>query len=118
MSEVDGVNAKIAVLITRIVGSMWCAYAFAIIALLGLSPALKPGGEGLIAWIAQTFLQLVLLSVIMVGQAVQSAASDARSEQTYEDTVKILDALNVKTEGGIKDLRDELLAAIAKIKSP
>jgi len=54
----------------------------------------------------------------MVGQAVQSAASDARSEQTYEDTVKILDALNVKTEGGIKDLRDELLAAIAKIKSP
>ena len=118
MNEVDGVNAKIAVLITRVVGSMWCAYAFAIIAFLGLSPALKPGGEGLIAWIAQTFLQLVLLSVIMVGQSVQSAASDARSEQTYEDTVKILDALNVNTVGGISDLRDELLAAIEKIKSP
>lgn len=118
MGEVDGVNAKIAVLITRIVGSMWCAYVFAIIAFLGLGPALKPGGEGLIAWIAQTFLQLVLLSVIMVGQAVQSAASDARSEQTYEDTVKILDALDVRTEGGIRDLRDELLAAIEKIQSP
>jgi hypothetical protein len=118
MGEVDGVNAKIAVLITRLVGSMWCAYVFAIIAFIGLRPALKPGGEGLIAWIAQTFLQLVLLSVIMVGQAVQSAASDARSEQTYEDTVKILDALNVKTEGGIQELRDELLAAIAQIKSP
>ena len=118
MSEVDGVNAKIAVLITRLVGSMWCAYAFAVIALFGLGPALKPGGEGLIAWIAQTFLQLVLLSVIMVGQSVQSASSDARSEQTYQDTVKILDALNVKTEGGIKELRDELLAAIAKNQSP
>jgi len=118
MDEVDGVNAKIAVLITRVVGSMWCAYAFAIIAFLGLKMALGHGGEGLIAWIAQTFLQLVLLSVIMVGQAVQSAASDARSEQTYEDTVKILDALNVNTEGGIKELRDELLAAIAKIQSP
>jgi hypothetical protein len=118
MSEVDGVNAKIAVLITRLVGSMWCAYLFGIIAFLGLRPALKPGGEGLIAWIAQTFLQLVLLSVIMVGQSVQSAASDARSEQTYEDTLKILDALNVKTEGGIRELRDELLAAIAKIQSP
>jgi hypothetical protein len=118
MGEVDGLNAKIAVLITRIVGSMWCAYVFAIIAFLGLRPALKPGGEGLIAWIAQTFLQLVLLSVIMVGQAVQSATSDARSEQTYEDTVKILDALNVNTEGGIKDLRDELLAAIERIHSP
>jgi hypothetical protein len=108
MSEVDGVNAKIAVLITRVVGSMWCAYAFAIIAFLGLQPALKPGGEGLIAWIAQTFLQLVLLSVIMVGQAVQSAASDARSEQTFEDTEKILDALDAHTKGGIADL----LAAI------
>ena len=118
MSEVDGLNAKIAVLITRVVGSMWCAYAFAIIALLGLKMALGTGGEGLIAWIAQTFLQLVLLSVIMVGQAVQSAASDARSEQTYEDTVKILDALDVNTEGGISELRDELLAAIAKIKTP
>jgi hypothetical protein len=118
MGEVDGVNAKIAVLITRLVGSMWCAYVFGIIAFLGLRPALKPGGEGLIAWIAQTFLQLVLLSVIMVGQSVQSAASDARSEQTYEDTVQILDALNVKTAGGIKELRDELLAAIDKIQSP
>ena len=118
MDEVDGINAKLAVLITRVVGSMWCAYVFAIIAFLGLKTALGHGGEGLIAWIAQTFLQLVLLSVIMVGQAVQSAASDARSEQTYEDTVKILDALDVKTEGGIRDLRDELLAAIAKIQSP
>jgi hypothetical protein len=118
MAEVDGVNAKIAVLITRLVGSMWCAYVFAIIALLGLQRALGSGGEGIIAWIAQTFLQLVLLSVIMVGQAVQSAASDARSLQTYVDTVKILDALNVKTAGGISDLRDELLAAIDKIHSP
>jgi len=117
MSEVDGVNAKIAVLITRLVGSMWCAYVFAIIAFLGLKPALAKNGEGIIAWIAQTFLQLVLLSVIMVGQAVQSAASDARSEQTYEDTVKILDALDVRTEGGIKALRDELMAAIEGLQT-
>src|SRR3984885_1852365 len=118
VQRADGVNAKIAVFLTNIVGSMWCAYAFGVIALLGLRPALKPGGEGIIAWIAQTFLQLVLLSVIMVGQSVQSAASDARSLQTYVDTVKILDALNVKTAGGISDLRDELLAAIDKIHSP
>jgi len=46
MSEVDGVNAKIAVLVTRVVGSMWCAYAFAIIALLGLSTALNQAARG------------------------------------------------------------------------
>ena len=56
VKRADGINAKIAVFLTNIVGSMWCAYAFAILALIGLRPALKPGGEGLIAWIAQTFL--------------------------------------------------------------
>ena len=104
----DGVNAKIAVFLTNIVGSMWCAYLFAIIALLGLRPALRPGGEGIIAWIAQTFLQLVLLSVIMVGQNVQSVASDIRSQHTYDDTLEILDRLDIHTKGGLKDLADRI----------
>jgi hypothetical protein len=131
MSEVDGFNAKFAVLVTRLVGSMWCAYLFSLIAVVSLPAILidanvltkgdvphflaSPGLILIVAWVAQTFIQLVLLSVIMVGQSVQSAASDARSEQTYEDTVKIIDALDVRTEGGIRDLRDELLAAIEKI---
>ena len=89
----DGVNAKIAVFLTNIVGSMWCAYVFAVIALIGLGPALKHGGEGIIAWIAKTFFQLVLLSVIMVGQNVQSVASDVRSQHSYDDIVLILDRL-------------------------
>ena len=54
---------------------MWCAYAFAAIAFIGLPVALKPGGEGIIAWIAQTFLQLVLLSIIIVGQNIAAASS-------------------------------------------
>jgi hypothetical protein len=108
VKRADGLNAKIAVFLTNIVGSMWCAYVFAVIALLGLGPALKPGGEGIIAWIAQTFLQLVLLSVIMVGQNVQSVASDLRSQHTYDDTVEILNRLDIHTEGGLKDLADRI----------
>ncbi len=104
----DGVNAKIAVFLTNIVGSMWCAYVFAAIALIGLPPALRPGGEGIIAWIAQTFLQLVLLSVIMVGQNVQSVASDVRSQHTYDDTLEILDRLDIHTAGGLKDVADRI----------
>jgi len=115
VTKVDGVNAKIAVFLTNIVGSMWCAYVFAIIALIGLPAALKPGGEGIIAWIAQTFLQLVLLSVIMVGQNVQSEASDVRSEHTYEDTLLILDRLDVHTAGGLKDLADRIDGLETKI---
>lgn len=115
VTRADGLNAKIAVFLTNIVGSMWCAYVFAVIALIGLPPALKPGGEGIIAWIAQTFLQLVLLSVIMVGQNVQSVASDIRSQHTYDDTVQILDRLDIHTEGGLKDVSDRIDALAAKI---
>jgi hypothetical protein len=116
VKRADGINAKIAVFLTNLVGSMWCAYAFAILALIGLRPALKPGGEGLIAWIAQTFLQLVLLSVIMVGQNVQSEASDARSEHTYDDTVQILDRLDIHTQGGLKDLAELIERLEAAVK--
>ncbi len=115
VKRADGINAKIAVFLTNIVGSMWCAYVFAVIALIGLRPALEPGGEGIIAWIAQTFLQLVLLSVIMVGQNVQSVASDIRSQRTYDDTVKILDCLDIHTDGGIKDLADRIDGLEARI---
>ena len=43
------------------------------------------------AWIAQTFLQLVLLPIIIIGQNVQAAAADARSQATYEDAVAVLE---------------------------
>jgi hypothetical protein len=62
----------------------------------------------IVAWVAQTFIQLVLLSIIMVGQNVQSIASDARFERTYEDAVTILDRLDVQTEGGLKAILDRL----------
>jgi hypothetical protein len=118
MGEVDGFNAKFAVLITRLVGTMWCAYLFAVIALLGLPSALGTGGEGIIAWIAQTFLQLVLLSVIMVGQNVQSLAADARSANTYKDAETILDRLDVHTQGGLKEVLDRLDAIAAGSATP
>jgi hypothetical protein len=118
MGEVDGFNAKFAVLITRLVGTMWCAYLFAVIAFLGLGPALKPGGEGIIAWIAQTFLQLVLLSVIMVGQNVQSLAADARSANTFKDAEAILDRLDLHTQGGLKAILDRLDEIVPVAQSP
>ena len=116
IQRADGINAKIAVFLTNIVGSMWCAYAFGVIAFIGLPAALRPGGEGIIVWIAQTFLQLVLLSVIMVGQNVQSVASDVRSQHTYDDAVLILDRLDIHTAGGLKDLADRIDGLEATMK--
>ena len=69
---------------------MWCAYVFAIIALISLPSAIQSGNSIIIiGWIAQTFLQLVLLPIIIVGQNVQAAASDARAESDHETLISI-----------------------------
>jgi len=105
-------NAWLAVKVTTGVGTMWCAYAFAILALIGLPAALKPGGEGIIAWIAQTFLQLVLLSIIIVGQNILSAASDKRSEATYKDADAVLhEALQIQKHLEAQDTAIENILA-------
>jgi hypothetical protein len=85
-----GLNGRIALVITGAVGTMWCAYLFTILALVSLPDAVRGGRATLIAWIAQTFLQLVLLSVIMVGQKVAAAASDKQALQTYQDAEALL----------------------------
>jgi uncharacterized membrane protein len=83
-------NTRIAVKITNTVGSMWCAYAFTLLALISLPSAIKTHDPIIIvAWIAQTFLQLVLLPIIIVGQNVQAAASDARAQSDHDTLISI-----------------------------
>ena len=77
-------NDFVAVFVSNIVGTMWCAYAFAALACVSLPEAIHGGTATLVAWIAQTFLQLVLLSIIMVGQDVQSRKANKRAEQDHK----------------------------------
>ena len=116
-TAINRFNTKVAILITKAVGSMYCAYAFALFDLISLPSAIRAGASGVVTWVAQTFLQLVLLSVIMVGQNVQSLASDLRAENTYEDSVQILDRLDIHTAGGIKDIADRLDALSAALRA-
>src|ERR1035437_2459418 len=81
-----GINGKIALTLTTVVGTMWCAYAFSILALVALPSAISSGSIlPLIQWLCQTFIQLVMLSVIMVGQNILSKTSDKRADRTYQD---------------------------------
>lgn len=84
-AEHVGVNGRIALGLTSAVGTMWCAYAFAILALIVLPQAIAGGLLTLVQWVSQTFIQLVMLSVIMVGQNVLGSAADKRSAMTYQD---------------------------------
>jgi len=101
-------NARFGVFITVAVGTMWCAYIFTLLALVSLPAALKSHDQIIIvAWIAQTFLQLVLLPIIIVGQNVQAAASDQRAEDTYKDAEAVLhEALQIQAH---LQAQDEIL---------
>lgn len=79
-----GFNGKVALILTTVVGTMWCAYAFGVLALIAL-PSATGSPLLLIQWVSQTFIQLVMLSVIMVGQNILSRASDKRADMTYQD---------------------------------
>lgn len=110
-----GFNGWLAVQITKRVGSMWCAYAFAVLALISLPAAIQQGTVAIVSWISQTFLQLVLLSVIMVGQQVLAKASDKQALQTYNDAEAVLhltDEIHRLIEVNNK-LTDEIHHAVA-----
>jgi hypothetical protein len=106
-------NAWLAVKVTGGVGTMWCAYGFAALALVSLPAAIRAhSAVVLVSWISQTFLQLVLLSVIIVGQNVLAAAADKRSEATYNDADAILHE-SVKIQEHLL-VQDRLLADVVK----
>ena len=120
-------NKKVALWITENVGTMTCFWMFCVIALLALPAALVEAkvitptigiiGEAgfviLVEWAAQSFIQLVLLPALMVGQNLQNIAADARSAKTFEDVERIIDLLDAHTQGGVKDI----LEAIDALKS-
>lgn len=84
MNRINDFNRRVAEKITSFVSTMWCAYIFAALALISLPAAIKTGDVVIIvAWIAQTFLQLVLLSIIMVGQQVSSRSVEKMISETH-----------------------------------
>jgi len=88
MNRINEFNRRLAQKITSFVSTMWCAYIFAALALISLPAAITSGDVVIIvAWVAQTFLQLVLLSIIMVGQQVSSASVEKMIQETHEASI-------------------------------
>ena len=85
-------NDRLGLGITKRVGTMWAAYAFFAISLIALPMVISRGDTvEIIGWVTQTLLQLVLLPIILVGQNMQSRASEKRAVLTYEDAAAVLD---------------------------
>jgi len=96
---------RISIFITGRVGTIGCAILFCIIACISLPNAIESKDALIIvSWLAQTFLQLVLLPIIMIGQDLQSRHSEMLAESTYENDLSMH-----KDVDEIKDLVKQLL---------
>jgi hypothetical protein len=119
-SMMGRLNAKVGLKITLVVGTMWCAYLFTVLALISAPSAFKTGNTIImVAWIAQTFLQLVLLPIIIVGQNVQATAADARAEATYNDAAAVLEeAKQIQAHLAAQDAEiEKIVAALSTAKA-
>ena len=117
-------NAKFGLQITLVVGTMWAAYIFTILALFALPDAIKQGTYFVIVWLSSSFLQLVLLPIIIVGQNIQAAAADKRSEDTYKDAEAVLKESEeiqqhlLAQDEAIGDIVEQLKALLEKVQKP
>ena len=111
-----GFNGRIGLFITSVVGTMWAAYLFTVLALISFPSAIGTGSSIIIvAWIAQTFLQLVLLPIIIVGQNIQAKASDKRADDTYKDAEAVLhECVQIQAHLSAQDSAQQ--AQIAELK--
>lgn len=84
MASTSEFNKRLGNTITNGVGTMWAAYLFCALALVSLPAAIATGSTIIIiAWVAQTFLQLVLLPIIIVGQNIQAESVNQKIIETH-----------------------------------
>lgn len=82
-----GFNTRIAIGLTRAVGTMTCAYVFTLLAIIGF-PGFGATPVQYVQWVSQTLIQLVMLSVIMVGQSLLGRHQELQSDEQYKTTIK------------------------------
>lgn len=109
-------NARFGLRITTLVGTMWTAYLFSVLALFALPDALKQGTYFVVVWLSSSFLQLVLLPIIIVGQNIQAKAADTRADDTYKDAEAVLQEATKIQEHLTK--QDEQIASILEQIKP
>jgi UDP-N-acetylglucosamine:LPS N-acetylglucosamine transferase len=91
--------------ITLLTGTMYVAILFCVLSLISLPAVIATGSVVLIIqWITQSFLQLVLLPIIIVGQNVQGAKTEQRDNETHDAVM----AAHADTQQILSDLTNRL----------
>lgn len=81
-------NDWIAVKITKSMATMWCVYVF-----LGWSliPVVWPEAQSIVFYVSGGIIQLVSLSLIMVGQNVIGQATKKQAKETHDTVLETHD---------------------------
>jgi len=101
-------NNSLAVSITEVIGTMWCAYAFVALSAAPLGWASQKDN---ILYVSNCF-QLIFLPLIMVGQTVLGKTSERRAKQDHEALMRVVNELRDMHT----DLHDKLHLAAHKPK--
>jgi hypothetical protein len=140
-ATIQGFNAKTAIVVPGILGSMpffWFSIALTLCSLpavlsafdhevlkdaLGLtgffpSVILKASVIALVSWIAQTFIQLVALPVLQVSNNAQMAAQEEHTATILTGVERAEDLLNLETAGGLRALQDHIDARLDALRPP
>lgn len=103
------INDSVARAVTTFVGSMLCAYLFAGLAIYGGLHVDWGNTFQVVQWLSQTFLQLVLLSVIMVGTRLNGEAQEELIVETHTAVMSEL--------AEMQDIHKEIYALAKKMSS-
>lgn len=109
MKHVRKFNDHFAVLVTNGVSTMWCAYLFALLAFWGGTTVNWHKASEIVQWVSQTFLQLVLLSIIMVGQKVLTENSDNMNKEMHDAVMEEL-KIAKQERAELRKIHHELMA--------
>jgi hypothetical protein len=88
-----GFSERLAMRITLVVSTMYCTYAFIVLAIVGF-PGAHASLHDLIQWVSQTFLQLVFLPILSVSSAVISRRQDKAAAEQYRTTCYLMNHLS------------------------
>jgi hypothetical protein len=110
ISKANAALNRVGASITLATGTMWVALAFALLACVSLPAVIASGNVVIVvSWITQSFLQLVLLPVIIVGQNLQGAKTEARDIETHDAVL----AEHAETQQILAELHTLITAKVA-----
>lgn len=123
MNKYKKINDWLAIKITNAVGTMECAYVFSALAIWGGFGVDWHNILQIVQWVSQTFLQLTLLSVLMIGSQLIGASAEKRAQEDHYtilkqfEEIKLVHEINRKSIEEIKDLHKDLHLLINVVKN-